>query len=66
MRRHCLVVFVWPAQLDAKHVLIVQFAQFVSLCTIWYQTDAKLVLLVVLFALFRQVTHVQPVLMGTI
>jgi hypothetical protein len=60
------MVFVWRAQLDAKHVLIAQFAQSASLCTIWSQTDAKPALLVALFALFRQVTLVQPALMATI
>jgi len=60
------MVFVWRAQLDVKHVLIVQFAQYVSLCTIWSLMDVKHALQVVLFALFHQVTHVQPVLMATI
>lgn len=60
------MVSVWRAQLDAKHVLIAQFAQFASLCTIWSQMDAKHALLAVLSALFHQVTHVQPAPMATI
>lgn len=54
-----LTEYVLHVQLDAKHVLVVRFAQYANLCTTWSPMAVRLALKAAPFAPFHRDIHAQ-------